>query len=91
MHTNTLKRVAVTPFFNSVFFGPEANWCFVAFGSQSRSKTINFKGVHTVSAQHKVDSAISLARDGLYSKACQIFTSSGVTLNSAETWHFFGK
>ena len=53
----------------------------------SRSKTINFKGVHTESAQHKVESAISLARDGLCSKACQMLTSSGVAPNSAETWH----
>ena len=36
--------------------------------------------------RRKVASAISLAQDGFYGKACQILTSSGVAPNSDDTW-----
>ena len=36
--------------------------------------------------RRKVASAISLAQDGLYGKACQVLTSSGVAPNNDDTW-----
>ena len=33
-----------------------------------------------------MDSAISLAQDGLYGKACQVLTSPGIAPHTEETW-----
>ena len=37
--------------------------------------------------RRKVASAISLAQDGLFGKACQVLTSSGVAPNNDDTWN----
>ena len=38
------------------------------------------------SHEHMIQAAVSLAQDGLYSKACQLLSSSGVAPNTPETW-----
>ena len=38
------------------------------------------------SLRPRLEYTISLAQDGLYSKACQVLTSSGIVPNTPETW-----
>ena len=46
---------------------------------------INFTFLMTIPSQRNMGSAISLVQDGLYSRAYQILTSSGITAQPAET------
>ncbi|KAL5515639.1 hypothetical protein EMCRGX_G000834 [Ephydatia muelleri] len=50
------------------------------------SSTTNHHRTKTISPKQQILSAISLAQDGLYSKACQTLVSSGLAPNNAETW-----
>eukprot|EP00731_Ephydatia_muelleri_P029957 Em0021g480a len=50
------------------------------------SSTTNHHRTKTISPKQQILSAISLAQDDLYSKACQTLVSSGLAPNNAETW-----
>eukprot|EP00731_Ephydatia_muelleri_P016404 Em0009g828a len=52
--------------------------CHSKVGSATKSCNKSLRPRH--------DYAISLAQDGLYSKACQVLTSSGIAPNTPETW-----
>ena len=48
--------------------------------------TSKTRQAHTSGSDHNIRLAIGLAKEGLYGKACQILTSSGVAPNNDTTW-----
>ncbi|KAL5503093.1 hypothetical protein EMCRGX_G009995 [Ephydatia muelleri] len=66
-----------------------AFWRFVESGSKACYVYIQIYSLHPKvdPGRRKVASAISLAQDGLFGKACQVLTSSGVAPNNHDTWN----
>ena len=52
----------------------------------SQQVTSKTRQAHTSGSDHNIRLAIGLAKEGLYGKACQILTSSGVAPNNDTTW-----
>ena len=52
----------------------------------SQQVTSRTRQAHTSGSDHNIRLAIGLAKEGLYGKACQILTSSGVAPNNDTTW-----
>ena len=61
-------------------------WCFMALGLMSLDDWICNEELQQVTQTERLEYAISPAQDGLYSKACQVLTSSGIAPNTPETW-----
>ena len=70
----------------SVTSGPGVNSVYCARLTQCHSKLASSTKSIDRSLHPWLEYAISLAREGLYSKACQILTSSGLAPNTPETW-----
>ena len=59
-----------------------------ALWAEAKQHSVNIKPRKCMhSSEHaRISAAISLAEDGLYSKACRVLTSNGIASNTPETW-----
>ena len=70
----------------SVTSGLGANSVYCGVEQQCRSNLAPSTKNFDRSLHPRLEYAISFAREGLYSKTCQILTSSGLAPNTPETW-----
>ena len=59
---------------------------FYPFGDASQQVSSRAHQPQEKSSAHNTQSAIRLAQEGLYGKACQVFNSSGIAHNNDSTW-----